>query len=93
MARQLQEALQSATQSFALHPPLEQLVRRCLLARHPRFRRRLPVRARRLEHGEVDKARGRSVLDDLAIEEFRLDCERAQRWRRPGLVLGVRVRI
>ena len=89
MARQLQEALQSATQSFALHLPLEQLVRRCLLARHPRLRRRLPVRTRRLEHGEVDEARGRGVLDDLAIEELRLHCERTQRWWRPGLVLRV----
>ena len=93
MARQLQEALQSPAQPLALHLALEELVRWRLLARHPRLRRRLSVRARRLEHGEVDEARGRGVLDDLAIEELRLDCERAQRWGRPGLVLGVRVRI
>ena len=91
MVRQLEEALQPPAQALALHLALEQLVCRGLLARHPGLRRRLSVRARRLEHGQVDKAGGRGVLDDLAVEELRLLCERTQLWWRPGLIIGVRV--
>ena len=62
-------------QSFVLHLSFEHLVRRCFIVRHPRFRRRLPVRARRLEYGEVDKARlyaprqthASAVYDDFSI--------------------------
>ena len=75
VARRLEQALEPPPEPLALHLALEQLVRRRLLARQPRLRRRLPVRAVRLEHGEVDEARRGGVLDDFAVEELGLDGE------------------